>query len=337
MHDEVPRSMNAIAIETPGGPDVLRYLSHDVPLPGEKEVLIKVMAAGVNRPDCLQRRGMYPVPADASPLPGLEVSGVVVATGPGATRWRKGDTVMALCHGGGYAEYCSAHEGHCLAIPDALTFVEAAAVPETFFTVWYNVFMRSTLAPNETFLVHGGSSGIGTTAIQLAKAIGCTVITTAGSDSKCQFCEDLGADKAINYRSADWEKVATEFTNGRGVDVVLDMVAGSYLQKNLNVLSRDGRYAIIAFLDGTTAELNMRAVVAKRLTITGSTLRPQTSVEKAAIASELELNVIPLLETERVKPIIHATFPLADAAAGHTLMETSQHMGKIVLQVGDNE
>jgi putative PIG3 family NAD(P)H quinone oxidoreductase len=244
---------------------------------------------------------------------------------------------MALCHGGGYAEYCSAHEGHCLAIPDSMTFVEAAAFPETFFTVWYNVFMRSALAANETFLVHGGSSGIGTTAIQLAKASGCTVITTAGSDSKCRFCEDLGADKAINYKSADWEKSAIEFTNGRGVDVVLDMVAGSYLQKNLNILARDGRYAIIAFLGGTTAELNMRAVVAKRLTITGSTLRPQTVVEKAAIASELERKVIPLLENEAVKPIIHTTFSLANAAAAHTLMETSQHMGKIVLQVGDSE
>ena len=335
MSEDLPRSMSAIAIETPGGPDVLQCVTHDVPVPADDEILVKVMAAGVNRPDCLQRRGMYPVPADASPLPGLEISGIIVAVGSAVQRWRIGESVMALCHGGGYAEYCCVNEGHCLSIPDSLTFVEAAAFPETFFTVWYNVFMRCALAPNETFLVHGGSSGIGTTAIQLAKAIGCTVITTAGSDAKCRFCEDLGADLAINYKSGDWAQAVTEFTGDRGVDVLLDMVAGPYLQKNLDVMARDGRYAIIAFLGGTTAELNMRAVAAKRLTITGSTLRPQTIDEKSTIAGDLAQNVLPLLESEEVKPIIHATFPLAEASAAHKLMESSEHMGKIVLQVGE--
>jgi putative PIG3 family NAD(P)H quinone oxidoreductase len=243
---------------------------------------------------------------------------------------------MALCHGGGYAEYCCANEGHCLSIPDSLTFVEAAAFPETYFTVWYNVFMRCGLAPNEVFLVHGGSSGIGTTAIQLAKAIGCTVITTAGSDAKCRFCEDLGADLAINYQSSDWAQAAAKFAGDRGVDVLLDMVVGPYMQKNLDLMARDGRYAIIAFLGGTTAKLNMRAVSAKRLTISGSTLRPQTIDEKTEIANGLALHVLPLLETEEVKPIIHATFPLADARAAHELMESSNHMGKIVLQVGES-
>ena len=337
MSSEISLTMNAISIDKPGAPDVLRYGSHATPETQDHEVLIKVIAAGVNRPDVLQRRGKYPVPADASPLPGLEVAGVVVKTGATATRWRIGEPVMALVHGGGYAEYCCAHEDHCLTIPDTLTFVEAAAFPETFFTVWYNVFMRSTLREGETLLVHGGSSGIGTTAIQLAKAFECAVITTAGSDQKCQFCTDLGADRAINYRSNDWAEIVKLHTDGRGVDVILDMVAGPYLQKNIDVLARDGRYAIIAFLGGTTAELDMRGVVTKRLSITGSTLRPQTAREKARITSELETRVIPLLETEAVKPIIHATFPLAEAAKAHTLMESSQHMGKIVLEVSTSE
>ena len=335
MTIELPQKMHAVAIDAPGGPDVLRYGSHAVPVPKPRQVLIKVIAAGVNRPDCLQRRGMYPVPSDASPLPGLEVSGVVVAIGAEVTRWRVGDAVMALCHGGGYAEYCCAYEGHCLLIPAALSYVEAAAFPETFFTVWYNVFMRSALSNGETFLVHGGSSGIGSTAIQLAKAQGCTVITTAGSDAKCQFCKDLGADAAINYRTEDWFARAVEYAGEHGVDVLLDMVAGSYAQKNLDLMATGGRIAMIAFLGGTTAELNMRAIVAKRLTVTGSTLRPQTDDEKSHIAEGLADNVLPLLETEEVKPIIDATFPLAESAAAHTLMESSNHMGKIVLQVQD--
>jgi putative PIG3 family NAD(P)H quinone oxidoreductase len=243
---------------------------------------------------------------------------------------------MALTHGGGYAEYCRANEGHCLLVPAKLSLIEAAAVPETFFTVWYNVFMRCKLAAGETLLVHGGSSGIGTTAIQLAKEHGCTVITTAGSDAKCRFCEDLGADKAINYQTQDWPQVVNDTTGGRGVDVLLDMVAGPYMQKNMDSMARDGRYAIIAFLQGPTAELDMRIVLGRRLTITGSTLRPQSIAEKTAIADELRNQVLPLLESGQVKPIIDSTFSLRDAAAAHELMESSQHMGKLVLITGQN-
>ncbi len=325
--------MRAVEITEPGAPEVLQEISVPIPNPGKPEVLIKVEAAGVNRPDVLQRLGMYPVPADADPLPGLEVAGEIFATGANVSRWKTGDKVMALCHGGGYAEYCRVDEGHCLPVPANLSMVEAAAVPETYFTVWYNVFMRAGLNAGETILVHGGSSGIGTTTIQLAKAIGASVITTAGTDAKCDFCTDLGADHAINYKDNDWEQSVGELTDGKGVDVVLDMVAGPYMQKNINVLGRDGRYVIIAFLQGPKAELNMRQVLGKRLTITGSTLRPQTTAEKAAIASELASNVLPLLDSGKVRPIIDSTFPLADAAMAHALMESSKHMGKIVLEV----
>ena len=325
--------MKAVGITEPGAPEVLQEISVPIPKPGESDVLIKVAAAGVNRPDVLQRLGMYPVPADADPLPGLEVAGEVVATGASVSRWRTGDKVMALCHGGGYAEYCRVNEGHCLPAPAKLSMIEAAAIPETYFTVWYNVFMRAGLKAGETILVHGGSSGIGTTAIQLAKAIGASVIITAGTNAKCDFCTDLGADHAINYKDDDWEKTVEELTDGKGVDVVLDMVAGPYMQKNLNVLGRDGRYVIIAFLQGPKAELNMRQVLGKRLTITGSTLRPQTTGEKAAIAADLEIHVLPLLESGKVRPIIDSTFPLAEAAKAHALMESSKHMGKIVLEV----
>ena len=325
--------MRAIAISEPGPPEVLRSVSEPVPEPGDNDVLVRVAAAGVNRPDILQRQGLYPLPADASLLPGLEVAGEVAATGRGVSRWSAGDTVMALTHGGGYAEYCRVNEAHCLSVPDSLTLTEAAAVPETYFTVWYNVFMRCRLAAGETFLVHGGSSGIGTTAIQLAKAHGCTVITTAGSDDKCRFCEGLGADKAINYRTEDWQQVVKDFTEGRGVDVLLDMVAGPYMQKNLNSMALEGRYAIIAFLQGPTAELNMRVVLGRRLTITGSTLRPQSTAEKALIADGVAANVLPMLESGSVRPIIDSTFPLQEAAAAHELMESSSHMGKIVLSM----
>jgi NADPH2:quinone reductase len=325
--------MQAITISEPGGPEVLIETTVPIPTPGKSEVLIKVKAAGVNRPDVLQRLGMYAVPADASPLPGLEIAGEVVANGDGASRWKIGDKIMALTHGGGYAEYCCVHESHCLPAPASLSMVEAAAIPETFFTVWYNVFMRARLKAGETILLHGGSSGIGTTAIQLVKANGATVITTAGSDEKCDFCKGLGADHAINYKDSDWETMVGELTGGKGVDVVLDMVAGPYMQKNINVLGRDGRYVIIAFLQGPSAELNMRAVLGKRLTITGSTLRPQTIAEKAAIAKDLEEKVLPLLESGKVRPIIHATFPLAQAGRAHALMESSEHMGKIVLEI----
>jgi len=334
---EIPASMRAVVIENPGQSGVLVSTTETTPNPADNEVLIRVNAAGVNRPDCLQRRGLYPVPKDASPLPGLEVAGTVAALGSGVTRLRIGDDVMALTHGGGYAQYCCANEAHCLPIPPGLTVVEAAAVPETFFTVWYNVFMRCALQAGETFLVHGGSSGIGTTAIQLTKAFRCKVITTAGSDEKCEFCERLGADHAINYRTEDWAGLVREVTNDRGVDVLLDMVAGSYMQKNLELLARDGRYAIIAFLGGSVAELDVRPVTLKRLTITGSTLRPQTVAEKAAIAAGLAENVLPLLESQAVKPVIHTTFALDEAQAAHELMESSQHMGKIVLRVADEQ
>lgn len=332
----IPTSMRAIAIEQPGAPEVLVDVTEPVPGLSDDEVLIKVATAGVNRPDVLQRQGLYPVPKDASHLPGLEVAGEVVATGSAVGRWSIGDMVMALTHGGGYAEYCRANEGHCLQVPSKLSLIEAAAVPETFFTVWYNVFMRCKLTAGETLLVHGGSSGIGTTAIQLAKQHGCTVITTAGSDAKCRFCEDLGADKAINYQTQDWQQVVNDITSGRGVDVLLDMVAGPYIQKNMDSMALDGRYAIIAFLQGPTAELNMRVVLGRRLTITGSTLRPQSIAEKTAIADEVRDKVLPLLESGQVKPIIDSTFSLHDAAAAHELMESSRHMGKLVLITGQN-
>jgi NADPH2:quinone reductase len=325
--------MQAVSIREPGKPEVLQLETVAVPELRESDVLVSVSAAGVNRPDVLQRLGMYPVPVDASSLPGLEIAGEIVAVGASVSRWQVGDKVMALTHGGGYAEFCRVDESHCLTMPESMTWVQAAAVPETFFTVWYNVFMRAGLRSGESILVHGGSSGIGTTAIQLAKAINASVIVTAGTDEKCRFCEQLGADHAINYRTEDWENTVLELTGGSGVDVVLDMVAGPYMQKNIDVLGRDGRYVIIAFLQGPKAELNMRNVLGKRLTITGSTLRPQTTAEKAAIASEISEQVIPLLESGRVRPIIHATFPLADARLAHELMESSQHMGKIVLEI----
>lgn len=327
----IPPSMQAIAIDAPGDPDVLRATTVDTPQPRQGEVLIRVAAAGVNRPDVLQRLGKYPVPADADPLPGLEVAGTVVALGEGSPRWRSGDQVMALTHGGGYAGYCRVDARHCLPVPPSLTPEEAAGVPETFFTVHYNVFMRARLTAGETILIHGGSSGIGTTAIQLAASTGAQAIVTAGSDEKCAACESLGASRAINYRDDDWEAAVMDWTDGRGVDVVLDMVAGAYLQKNMNVLGRDGRYVIIAFLGGSTAELDMRPVLGKRLTITGSTLRPQTPVEKAAIAADLEANVLPWLESRQVRPILFRTFALRDAADAHRLMESSTHVGKIVL------
>jgi NADPH2:quinone reductase len=332
MSESPPPDMRAITIREPGAPDVLEIARVPVPEPRAAEVLVRVHAAGVNRPDVLQRLGHYPVPADASPLPGLEIAGEVVATGRGATRWHPGDRVMALTHGGGYAEYCRVNENHCLPVPASLSLTEAAGVPETFFTVWYNMVMRAALQPGESALVHGGSSGIGTTAIQLAVALGASVIVTAGSEDKCRFCEQLGAQAAINYRTTDWEAAVTDITGGKGVDVVLDMVAGPYVQKNLNVLARDGRYALIAFLAGSKADLDLRPVLARRLTLSGSTLRPQTVAEKAHIAAELAEHVVPLLESGRVRPIIHSVFPLADARLAHVLMEKSEHMGKIVLE-----
>lgn len=324
-----PDTMTAIAIREPGGPDVLIPEIVPVPRPGTGEVLIKVDAAGVNRPDCLQRSGLYPVPADASPLPGLEVAGNVVAHGPGADSLPSGARVCALVHGGGYAEYCVANESHCLPVEGELGIVEAAALPETLFTVYYNLVTRCQLRASDTLLVHGGSSGIGSTAIQLAKAMGSRVITTAGSDEKCRYCENLGADLAINYKTTDF--VAAIREKFSGVDVVLDMVGGDYIGKNLALLNRDGRYAFIAFLGGATARVNFVDVLRNRLTLTGSTLRPQSVAEKAQIARDIQENVWQMFLTGQIKPHIFRRFDLTEAAAAHALMESSAHMGKIIL------
>lgn len=325
--------MRVIRIREPGGPDVLEVSTAARPRPAKDEVLIQVAAAGVNRPDLMQREGRYPVPPDASPLPGLEVSGVVAALGEETTGLTLGEPVMALTHGGGYAEYVAVHASHCLPVPDALSFTEAAAVPETFFTVQHNVFALGHLAAGETLFLHGGAGGIGSTAIQLAKAVGARVATTAGSDEKCGFCEDLGADFVCNYRDSDWSVEVARWLDGAGVDVVLDMIAGSYAQKHLNLLKRDGRYVLIAMLDGPTAELNLTPILVRRLTLTGSTLRPQTVIEKARIADELKERVLPMLAEGSVRPAVFAEFPLDEAAAAHALMESGGHMGKIVLAV----
>lgn len=327
-----PSDMTAIEITEPGGPDVLRPARLPVPRPAEGQVLIKVAAAGVNRPDVLQRKGGYPPPPGASPLPGLEVAGTIVEVGANVDGWSPGAAVCALVAGGGYAEYCAAPAPQCLPIPGGLSMVEAAALPETFFTVWTNVFQRGRLAAGETILIHGGSSGIGTTAIQLAKGFGATVLTTAGSDEKCAACRDLGADWAINYRTEDFVAIAKEATAGKGVDLVLDMVGGDYLARNIDALAVDGRHVSIAFLGGAKVTLDLRPVMVKRLTLTGSTLRPRAVADKAAIAAELREKVWPSLENGTVRPIIHATIPLEKAAEAHALMETSTHIGKIVLE-----
>ncbi|MEN7342439.1 MAG: NAD(P)H-quinone oxidoreductase [Pseudomonadota bacterium] len=329
--------MQAIEISEPGGPEVLIPTERPVPTPKDNEVLIRVFAAGVNRPDCFQRAGLYPAPPGASDLPGLEVSGEVVAIGASVTRWRIGDRVAALTHGGGYAAFVVAHEQHCLTVPDNLDMTLAAAVPETAFTVYSNVWMRGRLSAGQTLLVHGGSSGIGSTAIQLAKAHGSRVITTAGSEAKCQFCEALGADVSINYKQEDWaEAVAAAAPDG--VDVILDMVAGDYTAKNLSVLAMDGRYVVIALLGGPIAnDVNMGLVLRKRLVVTGSTLRPQTDAQKAAIAAACEKAVVPLLANGGFVPMIYETFALKDAAKAHALMESGEHMGKIVLRVSEGD
>ena len=325
--------MTAISITEPGGPEVLKPVTIDTPKPGEREILIKVEAAGVNRPDVLQRAGAYPPPPGASPLPGLEVAGEVVALGEGASQWKVGDKVCALTAGGGYAEYCVVHETNALPVPKGLSMTEAAGVPETFFTVWTNVFERGALKPGESILVHGGSSGIGTTAIQIASALGSTVYTTAGSAEKCKVCEELGAARCINYRMEDFAEVIREITNKKGVDVILDMVGGDYIQKNIKAAAMDGRIVNIAYLNGSTAEVNFVMVMMKRLTLTGSTLRARPIADKAAIAAALKEKVWPLIEAGKVKPQLFKTFPLREAAAAHALMETSAHIGKIVLEV----
>jgi NADPH2:quinone reductase len=296
-------------------------------------VLVKVAAAGVNRPDVMQRLGLYPPPAGATDIPGLEIAGEVVAIGAAVRRWKTGDRVMALVVGGGYAEYCPAHESHCLPVPPALTITEAAAVPETFFTVWHNVFERGRLQPGETLLVHGGSSGIGTTAIQLAKASGARVIATAGSAAKCDACRTLGADLAVNYRSEDFVAATKAATGGKGADVILDIVGGDYIERNYEAAAVDGRVVQIAFQGSPKATVDFRRLMLKRLTHTGSTLRARSAADKGAIARAVEQRVLPLLAAGKVKPVIDSTFPLTEAAKAHARMESSVHIGKIVLKV----
>jgi len=331
MTARLPETMTAVEIREPGGPEVLAAGKRPVPKPGPGEVLIRVAAAGVNRPDCLQRQGSYPPPKGASDIPGLEVAGEVVAVGDGVTAPKIGEQVCALVAGGGYAEYCAAPAPQCLPVPKGYSLEQAACLPETFFTVWVNVFQRSGLKPGESFLVHGGTSGIGTTAIQLAKAFGCTVFTTAGSAEKVKACKDLGADHAINYKTEDFVEVVKENTGGRGVDVVLDMVGGDYIPRNIKAMAEDGRLSFIAFLGGPKAEVNFAAVMMKRLTITGSTLRARPVAVKAQLAAELKKQVWPLLEQGKIAPVMAASFPLAEAAKAHALMESSGHIGKIVL------
>ena len=326
-------TMLEIAITEPGGPDALKPSSVPIPQPAPDQILSRNMVAGVTRPDRAQRQGNYHPPADANPLPGLEVAGEVVAVGGETRRYKPGDHVTALTHGGGYAEYTAVHERHCLPWPEDYDAQLAGAIPENYFTVYYNVFTRSRLTSGETFLVHGGSSGIGLAAIQLAKASGATVITTAGTDEKCSFCESIGADKAVNYRTEDWPEIVREFTGRKKIDVVLDMVAGDYVQKNIDLLGRDGRYALIAFLGGSTAEVNFGRVMMNRLSISGSTLRPQSLDEKAQIAGDVERIVWPMFENNKARPHIHCTFPLHQAAQAHRLMESSSHIGKILLTI----
>ena len=333
MSAELPETMTAVEITEDGGPDVLKPGTRPVPEAQAGEVLIKVAAAGVNRPDMVQRQGHYPAPPGASDIPGLEVAGTIAAIGADAGGWAIGDEVTALVTGGGYAEYGAAPATQCLAVPRGLSVVEAAALPETFFTVWSNVFDRAGLEAGETFLVHGGSSGIGTTAIQLAKAQGARVFATAGSDEKCAACRELGAVRAINYRTEDFVEIVKEETEGRGADVILDMVGGDYVARNIKAAAADGRIVNIAFLKGPKVEVNLLPVMLKRLTLTGSTLRARSVGFKGAIARRLKEKVWPLIEAGRVRPVIHATFPLTQAAEAHRLMETSAHIGKIMLEV----
>jgi NADPH2:quinone reductase len=316
-----------------GPPEGLRIAERPVPRPGPGEVLIKVVAAGVNRPDVVQRYGKYPPPPGAPDILGLEVSGHIVERGEGVVQWKDGDAVCALVSGGGYAEYCVAPQVQCLRPPATLSLIEAAALPETFFTVWTNVFERGNLQPHESILIHGGTSGIGTTAIQLAREFGARVFATAGTDAKCRVCESLGAERAVNYRTTDWVAAFKEATQGRGVDLILDIVGGDYVPRNLELLAMDGRLVQIAFLKTSRVELDLMQVMRRRLTITGSLLRPRTPEEKGRIARAVEEKVWPLIEAGRVKPIIHAQFPLERAAEAHRLMESSEHVGKILLVV----
>jgi NADPH2:quinone reductase len=329
----LPAHMTVIAIRAPGGPEMLTAEQRPVSAPGAGEILIRVAAAGVNRPDVMQRMGLYPPPPGATDIPGLEIAGEVVAVGAGVTRWKLTDKVMALVVGGGYAQFCLAYEGHALPAPKNLSMAEAAAIPETFFTVWYNTFERGRLAAGETLLVHGGSSGIGTTAIQLAKAFGARVITTAGSEEKCAACRKLGADVAINYKTEDFVAATKAATGDRGADVVLDIVGGDYVNRNYQAAAVEGRILQVAFQSGSRANVDFRHLMFKRLTHTGSTLRARSVADKAAIARAIETKVLPLIEAGKVKPIIDSTFPLDQAPAAHARMESSQHVGKIVLTI----
>jgi NADPH2:quinone reductase len=331
MPNSLPTSMTSIAIREPGGSDMLVPQQQAVPSPDEGEILVKVAAAGVNRPDVLQRQGHYPPPKGATAIPGLEVAGEVAQVGAGVTRWNTGDKVMALVVGGGYAEYCLAFASHALPVPTSLSMIEAAAIPEAFFTVWHNVFERGKLAAGETLLVHGGSSGIGTTAIQLGKAFGARVIVTAGTPQKCDACRKLGADLAINYNTEDFVALSKQATQGRGVELILDMVGGDYVGRNYETAAVEGRIVQIAFQASSRVTVDLMRLMLKRLTHTGSTLRARAVADKAAIAAAVEKNVLPLLASGRVKPPIDSTFPLAQASAAHARMESGKHIGKIVL------
>jgi putative PIG3 family NAD(P)H quinone oxidoreductase len=324
-------TMRAVEISAPGGPDVLRVVDRPMPVPGADDVLVRVVAAGVNYPDTVQRRGKYAPPPGASDIPGLEIAGVVVSIGERVTQWKIGDRVCALVSGGGYAEYCAAPAVQCLPIPTGFDFVAAATLPETFFTVWTNVFERGKLRANETFLVHGGSGGIGTTAIQLAHAFGARVFTTAGTAEKCRACERLGAARAVNYRDEDFVAVLKDATDGRGVDLILDTIGGDYSPRNLDLLAFEGRLVQIAYRKSPQAMVDLSVVMRKRLTLTGSLLRPRAVAEKGAIAAALREQVWPLFDQQRVRSIVHATFSLDQAADAHRLMETSEHIGKLAL------
>lgn len=329
--DKLPAQMTAIAISKPGGPEVLVPEQRPVPKPGPNEILIKVAAAGVNRPDVLQRLGLYPVPPGASDLPGLEISGEVVALGEGVTKRKIGDKVMSLVAGGGYAEYCITHETHAMSVPKGLSMIDAGAVAETLMTVWHNVFERGGLKPNETLLIHGGSSGIGTMAIQMAKAHGAKVFVTVGGQDKVDACLKLGADAAINYKTEDFVEKIKALTDGAGVNVILDMVGGDYIDRNYEAAAIEGRIVQIAFLGGSKATPNFAKLMMKRLHHTGSTLRPRSVADKAAMVSAIEAKAMPWLADGRVKPLMDSSFPLKDASKAHARMETSQHIGKIVL------
>jgi NADPH2:quinone reductase len=331
MTESLPETMTCVEISAPGGPEVLKPATRPVPRPASGEVLVRVAAAGINGPDIYQRKGLYPAPPGVTDIPGLEIAGTVVALGDGVGAWKLGDTLCALTAGGGYAEYCTAHAAHCLPIPKGLDMVQAAALPESFFTVWTNIFERARLADAESLLVHGGGGGIGTTAIQIAGALGHRVFTTEGGADKCATLERLGAERAIDYTAEDFVAVVKDATGGKGVDVILDIVGGDYVARNIACLARDGRLVSIAFRKGSKVEIDLMPVMLRRLTLTGSTLRVQSIERKGAIAAALKERIWPLIETGRIIPVIHARLPLAEAAEGHRIMDAAAHVGKIML------